>query len=290
VEKNGERYGIRLSLLDVRSISDAEITRIVENRPFTSLADFWQRAQVSKDVTENIILAGGFDSLLPSQLNRRDLLLQLSDLEHNLGVISNQLILDVSTTPENISSGLPDFTKSENIINELQVLGLDASSHLVNSYIPFFKELGVTPAKSLVLLPGGKEVLIAGVKVTTQTPPVRSGKRVIFLTIDDPTGPSDAAFFEDVQSYYASTVYNSVLLLVRGVLRRTGPRGVSIRATGCWDLGEMFTLFQQKGITEVRKVIELSPKQKSNPYKSKAGGMSMGRRTLLTQESEMIEL
>jgi error-prone DNA polymerase len=123
----------------VRSISDAEITRIVENRPFTSLADFWQRAQVSKDVTENIILAGGFDSLLPSQLNRRDLLLQLSDLEHNLGVISNQLILDVSTTPENISSGLPDFTKSENIINELQVLGLDASSHLVNSYIPFFK-------------------------------------------------------------------------------------------------------------------------------------------------------
>ena len=290
VEKNGDRYGIRLSLLDVRSISDAEITRIVENRPFTSLADFWQRAQVSKDVTENIILAGGFDSLLPSQLNRRDLLLQLSDLEHNLGVISNQLILDVSTTPENISSGLPDFTKSENIINELQVLGLDASSHLVNSYIPFFKELGVTPAKSLVLLPGGKEVLIAGVKVTTQTPPVRSGKRVIFLTIDDPTGPSDAAFFEDVQSYYASTVYNSVLLLVRGVLRRTGPRGVSVRATGCWDLGEMFTLFQQKGITEVRKVIELSPKQKSNPYKSKAGGMSMGRRTLLTQESEMIEL
>ena len=290
VEKNGDRYGIRLSLLDVRSISGAEMTRIVENRPFASLADFWQRAQVSKNVTENIILAGGFDSILPSQLNRRDLLLQLSDLEHNLGVISNQLILDVSTTPENVSSGLPDFTKSENIINELQVLGLDASSHLVNSYIPFFKELGVTPAKSLVSLTGGKEVLVAGVKVTTQTPPVRSGKRVIFLTIDDPTGPSDAAFFEDVQSYYASTVYNSVLLLVRGVLRRTGPRGVSVRATGCWDLGEMFSIYQQKGINEVKKVIELSPGAKPNPYRAKAGGMSVGRRTLLTNKSEMIEL
>jgi len=290
VEKNGDRYGIRLSLLDVRSISGAEMTRIVENRPFASLADFWQRAQVSKDVTENIILAGGFDSILPSQLNRRDLLLQLSDLEHNLGVISNQLILDVSTTPVNVSSGLPDFTKSENIINELQVLGLDASSHLVNSYIPFFKALGVTPAKSLVSLTGGKEVLVAGVKVTTQTPPVRSGKRVIFLTIDDPTGPSDAAFFEDVQSYYASTVYNSVLLLVRGVLRRTGPRGVSVRATGCWDLGEMFSIYQQKGINEVKKVIELSPGAKPNPYRVKAGGMSVGRRTLLTNKSEMIEL
>jgi error-prone DNA polymerase len=290
VEKSGDRYGIRLSLQDVRSISSAEMTRIVENRPFESLADFWQRAQVSKNVTENIILAGGFDSILPSQLNRRDLLLQLSDLEHNLGVISNQMILDVSTTPVNISSGLPDFTKSENIINELQVLGLDASSHLVNSYIPFFKALGVTPAKSLVSLTGGKEVLVAGVKVTTQTPPVRSGKRVIFLTIDDPTGPSDAAFFEDVQSYYASTVYNSVLLLVRGILRRTGPRGVSVRATGCWDLGEMFSIYQQKGIDEVKKVIELSPGAKPNPYRVKAGGMSVGRRTLLTNKSEMIEL
>ena len=93
-----------------------------------------------------------------------------------------------------------------------------------------------------------------------------------------------------MQSYYASTVYNSVLLLVRGVLRRTGPRGVSVRATGCWDLGEMFSIYQQKGINEVKKVIELSPGAKPNPYRVKAGGMSVGRRTLITNKSEMIEL
>ena len=79
-----------------------------------------------------------------------------------------------------------------------------------------------------------------------------------------------------MQSYYASTVYSSVLLLVRGVLRRTGPRGVSVRATGCWDLGEMFSIYQQKGINEVKKVIELSPGAKPNPYRVKAGGMSVG--------------
>jgi error-prone DNA polymerase len=288
VEKVLTQYGIRLSLLDVKSINSDEISRIVTNRPFSSLADFWQRAQVSKNVTENIILAGGFDTLIPANLNRRDLLLQLSDLEHNIGVITNQLVLDVSTTEANISSGLPDFTKNENIINELKVLGIDATNHLINSYIPFFKELGVSPSRSLVNIAGGKEVLVAGVKVTTQTPPVRSGKRVIFLTIDDPTGPSDAAFFEDVQSSFAATVYNSLLLLVRGNLRKTGPRGISIRATGCWDLSELYQIYQTQGINEVKKIITLSDKPKFK-YQAKAGGMSLARRSLIPEKSEMID-
>ena len=46
--------------------------------------------------------------------------------------------------------------------------------------------------------PGGRpahpaqplRVLVAGVKVATQTPPIRSGRRVVFLTLDDGTGPA----------------------------------------------------------------------------------------------------
>ena len=38
-------------------------------------------------------------------------------------------------------------------------------------------------------------MLVAGVKVATQTPPVRSGRRVVFVTLDDSTGPADATFF-----------------------------------------------------------------------------------------------
>src|SRR2546423_10682787 len=66
------------------------------------------------------------------------------------------------------------------------------------------------------------EILVAGVKVATQTPPIRSGRRVVFLTLDDATGPVDAALFEDAQAGYAATVFHSWLLVVRGTLRRTG--------------------------------------------------------------------
>jgi error-prone DNA polymerase len=91
------------------------------------------------------------------------------------------------------------------------------------------------------------EILVAGVKVATQTPPIRSGRRVVFLTLDDGTGPVDATFFEDAQGPYAATVFGSWLLVVRGELRRTGHRGVSLRATGAWPLTDLHALWGQPG-------------------------------------------
>jgi error-prone DNA polymerase len=83
--------------------------------------------------------------------------------------------------------------------------------------------------------------------VATQTPPIRSGRRVVFLTLDDGTGPADATFFEDVQGPYAATVFHSWLLVVRGELRRTGRHGISLRATGCWELPVLHDLWRQGG-------------------------------------------
>jgi error-prone DNA polymerase len=62
----------------------------------------------------------------------------------------------------------------------------------------------------------------------------------------------DATFFEDAQGPYAATVFHSWLLLVRGVLRRTGPRGVSLRATGCWELPTLHQIWKSEGIDAVR--------------------------------------
>jgi error-prone DNA polymerase len=77
------------------------------------------------------------------------------------------------------------------------------------------------------------------VKVASQTPAVRSGQRIIFLTLDDATGPIDVTVFERVQDRVARTVFHSHLLVVRGRLRRTGVRGASIIAEEVWDLAAL---------------------------------------------------
>jgi error-prone DNA polymerase len=163
------------------------------------------------------------------------------------------------------ASGLPEMTDVERVRAELEVLGLDASRHVLSFYDPMLVALGVTRSRDLLARRNRSEVLVAGVKVATQTPPVRSGRRVVFLTLDDGTGPVDATFFEDVQAGCAATVFGSWLLLVRGLVRRTGPRGISLRATGAWELGGVHEAWTGAGLPAVADLLDADPGDPGRP-------------------------
>jgi error-prone DNA polymerase len=404
---DGRPYGIRLSLAEVKGASTAEVARVVANRPYHSLADFWHRARVSRPMVERLIVAGAFDSIyglteaLPvqsrGQITRRDLLLQLGDLERwtrstegraaprgrgargavgpgggngrgaagaggrhgaALGGAGGrgagaggrggaglrgagarggagggagagrgnggawgagargagaghgdawsgaadgggagtlvmaqggeledldssgvrwaaarqsqgarvivpaerqpvQLAFDLGDAPDQIVlSGLPEMTGAERVRAELEVLGLDASRHVLDFYAPMLAELEVTRTRDVQGRRNRAELLVAGVKVATQTPPIRTGRRVVFLTLDDSTGPIDATFFEDAQGPYAGTVFHSWLLVVRGVLRKTGARGISLRATGAWELPMLWDVWTRSGVAGVHEVLQ----------------------------------
>ena len=152
----------------------------------------------------------------------------------------------MATVPTDVvATGLPEMTRAERLASELDILGMDTSQHIIDFYRSFLDDLGIAWSRDLHGRRNQSEVLVAGVKVATQTPPVRSGRRVVFLTLDDSTGPVDATFFEDAQGAYAHTVFSSWLLVVRGLIRRTGPQGLSLRATGAWDLQSLFEVWKQ---------------------------------------------
>jgi error-prone DNA polymerase len=175
-------------------------------------------------------------------------------------VTAVQLALDLDDIPAlSEASGLPEMSGPERVRAELEILGLDVSSHVVDFYAPMLEALQVSWSRDLLQRRSRSELLVAGVKVATQTPPIRSGRRVIFLTLDDGTGPVDATFFEDAQGPYAATVFHSWLLVVRGELRRTGPKGVSLRATGCWELPALHTIWRRDGIAGVRAAMAAVP-------------------------------
>jgi error-prone DNA polymerase len=247
VEDHGS--AIRIALSTVAGISDGEVQSIIAGRPYTDLNDFVRRSGCSTPITESMILTGAFDAL-HVDVNRRDLLLHFSDLQKSpsASVSGAQLNLGFEP-PALISSGLPAMTPAESVKYEVDRLGIDMSRHMIEFYGEFLNSIGAVRSSDLLKQRSQSSVLVAGIKVAMQTPPVRSGKRVIFLTLDDGYGLSDSTFFTDVQGEYANVLYSTSLLLVRGVTRRTGARGISIRATGAWDLRAAYESWSTKQST-----------------------------------------
>jgi error-prone DNA polymerase len=147
----------------------------------------------------------------------------------------------------------PPMPTDEKVENEVSLMGLDVTEHQLTKYQPMLDEMGVVRANELVGLRSKTEVLVAGVRVATQTPPMRTGKRVVFVTLDDGSGCSDSTFFDEAQSRCSHILFNTKLLIISGKTRRTGVRGVSLMAENAWDLQELWQgyLARTKGLVAV---------------------------------------
>ncbi|MEV7524727.1 DNA polymerase III subunit alpha [Streptomyces sp. NPDC091371] len=249
-----EVWGLRLGLSDVHGISGAEAGRIESGQPYASLRDFWERAHPGRPIAERLAQVGALDAF---GANRRDLLLHLTELHgaqraarvRGGGRGGAQLPLEGGRSTASV--GLPDLSDAERLSAELGVLGMDASRHLMADHHAFLAELGAIPARRLRDTRHGQTVLVAGAKAATQTPPIRSGKRVIFTTLDDGTGLVDLAFFDDSHERCAHTVFHSFLLLVRGVVQRRGPQSLSVVGSAAWNLAELVELRAAGGLDAV---------------------------------------
>ena len=362
--------GLRPGLREVKGISEAEVARIVAGQPYTSLRDLWERAAVSRPVTERLVLVGALESLYdPDEPDaspgeprpagpppsRRDLLARVGVLDRRTrpsrrgpgpssrlftrsvpanphkkdtevhhprekwesgpaeggsavgegpramesgpaegegsavvgrlagdgglvgGMVAggSQALLDLDADRDGFAELVPagelrELTPAERVETELEILGIDLSQHVVSFYEDLLARLGVVRSADLHRCRAGSRILVAGVKIATQTPAIRSGMRIIFATLDDATGPVDLAFFESVQPRCAARVFGSWLLVVRGRVRRTGG-SVSVNGEECWDLAALEEIRVASGTEAVRAAMAAGdvPAQ---------GGPTQGRR------------
>ncbi|MET9439510.1 DNA polymerase III subunit alpha [Streptomyces sp. NPDC006610] len=268
---SGAVWGVRLALSDVHNISEAEAARIAAGQPYASLLDFWERARPSRPLAQRLAQVGALDAF---GANRRDLQLHLTELHRGArGAGGGQLPL--AGGRRTAAAGLPDLTPAERLSAELGVLSMDASRHLMDDHRAFLDELGVLSARRLRDARHGETVLVAGAKAATQTPPIRSGKRVVFSTLDDGTGLVDLAFFDDSHEACAHTVFHSWLLLVRGVVQRRGPRSLSVVGAAAWNLAELLDVRREEGLEGVAARLAGTPGP--GPVPDDGGGPARGR-------------
>lgn len=240
--------GIRLALAGVHGVSGREVTRLKSGQPYATLSDVRERSGLTRASLERYAALGAFDSLLDGRGNRADLVLHFGRrppraLPASRRPLPGQLPLPLPDLERAaLRIGAPAPTRGESVRTELDLLAVDVSGHLMDSHAPLLRRLGVTRASELLGLRNGTEVLVAGVRVATQTPPMRGGRRVVFVSVDDGTGCVDCTFFHEAQQRSGPFLFGTRLLLMHGITRRTGPRGISVQALQAWDLADTASL------------------------------------------------
>ncbi|MDQ7791320.1 MAG: DNA polymerase III subunit alpha [Clostridia bacterium] len=219
-----EDGGIRVPLSRVRGMTGPILQDTLRSREdggsFRSFADFRERVRVPVDILVNLILCGAFDSLHP---NRRALLGRLREAPFlKDGLFPNH-------RGKAVEEGWPDFSPEEKRAYAYRVLGLNVGPHPVASLRETLTAYGCLSSVELKNVPDGREIQVAGIVIRPHRPPTRSGRTVVFFSLEDEFGLTDLTMFEDCYRRSGWILFaGASLVRVRGTVQRRG--GVAVIA------------------------------------------------------------
>ncbi len=235
---------LRVGFSYLKQMSERALARIEEERqhgPFSSFEDFYLRTRVEQPVAENLIRVGAFDSLEP---DRTELLWRLPVLHDRLEALAGSSgqrrgQLRAFFSPPSRAGLEREWTREDKVRAELDLLGLSVSCHPLQLYEAELRRMGVVMSYELPELGDEVRVMVAGVYERAQNPWMRSGKRTMFLTLEDAYGLFECVCFESKLAQIAPVVARASYFLVRGRLQNNHRRGLAIVAEEVRDLEEV---------------------------------------------------
>jgi error-prone DNA polymerase len=75
---------------------------------------------------------------------------------------------------------------------------------------------------------GSRVIRVSGMVIIIHTPPTKSGKRIMFLTMEDETGVFEVVVFSKAEDRFARIILTSEVLTLEGRRQRQGPTGLAI--------------------------------------------------------------
>lgn len=229
---------IRLGFRLVSEMREADIKAMVEGRggePFRSLLDFCRRVPLHRNRLENLILCGAFDAL---HTHRRGLTWRLEETQ---GIAAACRAAEADTPqsalrfgaaqeiPTPVADTIDDFSLWDRFLWTWRLTGVCAECHVFTHLRPYLARRRVlTTAEAMQQAPGTR-VTVAGLNIRPHRPPTRSGKPVLFTSVEDEMGLLQIVCFGAEIATLTSVFLTAPAILVRGVIERKG-RSVSLRA------------------------------------------------------------
>jgi error-prone DNA polymerase len=205
---------IRLGLINVLGLREAAVAAMLrerEHEPFRSLEDFRQRTRFDRTQMRHLASVGALTKLAES---RRRALWQVEATVLEQGDLFAEGreygSLKVAECP------LPEMSYTERVQADFSGMGLTTGKHpmaLARATLPDH----ILPAMSLQGVPHGARVSTAGAVICRQRPGTAKG--VVFITLEDETGLSNAIVYANTFEEYRLTITTEAFLVITGTIQ-----------------------------------------------------------------------
>ena len=218
---------IRLGLRYVKGMRREAAERIEAEqavRRFASIEDLAERCRLRRNELTALASIGA----LPGR-GRRAALWQAAQVEKPKG----SLFADLSTASP---SPLDEMTPMEETAADFAVASITTGPHPMEYYRRALDRRRVVTAAALPDRPAGRRVRTAGSVIVRQRPGTARG--LLFLTLEDETGMSQAVVMPDQLKKHRRTIVSSSGLIVEGVLQKKDG-SLSVKADRFWPIDRL---------------------------------------------------
>lgn len=237
--ENGDVLGIRYGMSAIKSVGDAVVEAIVEERKangkFKDLADFIRRLsgkEANKRTIESFIMAGAFDSL---GANRKQMMTAYTDIanainaEKKKNATGQMSLLDFATEEDQEQykvdyPDIPEFSKDIILSGEKQMLGLYISGHPLDDVRDVLDaKTDITTAEfemdeetGMVEAVDNKQYTIGGLIENINTRITRNGENMAIISIEDLYGTVEVLVFPKSYEKYRHLLNENEAVIIKG--------------------------------------------------------------------------
>ena len=232
---------MRFGLGAVKNVGSGAIDVILEARikgSFKNLYDFCERVdlrKVNKRVIESLIKCGAFDSTGATRSSLMECLETAAaygqKIQDEKTCSQVSLFGEAEVAMGNVSAAMkipniPEWHDKDKLAFEKEVLGFLITGHPMDRYSDDIKRLTNTDISGMAEMVEGSEVRFCGiVTALKETTTKKTGERMCFVSIEDPTGTVEVIVMPNSYADVASLLKSSDPLLVIGKLEKTEKGG-----------------------------------------------------------------
>jgi len=226
LEESGdnERHAVRLGMRLVKGLAVADAARIVAARmggAFASVDDIWRRSGVP---AASLVQLAEADAFHPSlRLERRDALWAIKALrDEPLPLFAAAAEREMKVIAEQVEPGveLRQMTEGHNVVEDYGHTGLTLRDHPIAFLRADLTKRNIITCEEAMTARDGRWVMTAGLVLVRQKP--GSAKGVMFITIEDETGPANIVVWPKLFEKRRRVVLGASLMAINGRIQREG--------------------------------------------------------------------